>query len=524
MSNWDLMMPGMGLTAIGLAGVTVSYAGIAHTFIDGMHALTGLTMFVGLIFLAAGILDGGVSTSNRAKATTLVVLGISLSFAVAAFSFTTITTLPTFAGVMLIVTIPAIVIAYVAMKMPEYTKPISIIFILAVGAAISAYVGFGLYGPSPYLVPPPVPVEESSEKPATTAPVFAISILKGSATQGNPDYEPDEAHVPIGHIIEWTNNDDVSHTVTSSADAGETFNSNLFNAGEVYRLDTSTLAPGKYDYLCIVHPWMTASFILEEPKSAPEFPISILSGSATQGNPDYEPDFAQVPLGNTIVWTNNDDTMHTVTSTDGIFDSSVINAGEIYRLDTSTLAPGKYDYLCIVHPWMTATFELTEGQQGERLAEDATVTDPNSIPEDKMQSEEPAAEPESEIAAPEVSQPAESEVLTDQEPKPVEPSPQEDAVIVSIPLGTSMPGCEKENACFAPSEIRIGIGTTVTWTNDDTAAHTVTSGDVKAGPIGQFDSGLFMAGKSFSFTFETKGQYPYYCQVHPWMTGKVIVE
>ena len=41
MSNWDLMMPGMGLTAIGLAGVTISYAGVAHTFIDGMHALTG---------------------------------------------------------------------------------------------------------------------------------------------------------------------------------------------------------------------------------------------------------------------------------------------------------------------------------------------------------------------------------------------------------------------------------------------------------------------------------------------------
>ena len=42
-------MPGMGLTGVGLAGLILSYAGIAHTFIDGMHALTGLTMFVGLI-------------------------------------------------------------------------------------------------------------------------------------------------------------------------------------------------------------------------------------------------------------------------------------------------------------------------------------------------------------------------------------------------------------------------------------------------------------------------------------------
>ncbi len=43
-------MPGMGLTAIGLAGVTLSYAGIAHTFIDGLHALSGLVMFVLILF------------------------------------------------------------------------------------------------------------------------------------------------------------------------------------------------------------------------------------------------------------------------------------------------------------------------------------------------------------------------------------------------------------------------------------------------------------------------------------------
>ena len=80
MSNWDLLMPGMGLTGVGLADLILSYAGIAHTFIDGMHALTGLTMFVGLIVTAAGILDGGVSTSNRAKITTLVIVGISIGF------------------------------------------------------------------------------------------------------------------------------------------------------------------------------------------------------------------------------------------------------------------------------------------------------------------------------------------------------------------------------------------------------------------------------------------------------------
>ena len=49
MSNWDLIMPGAGLTAIGLAGLVTSYSGIAHTFIDGMHALSGLLTMIGSV-------------------------------------------------------------------------------------------------------------------------------------------------------------------------------------------------------------------------------------------------------------------------------------------------------------------------------------------------------------------------------------------------------------------------------------------------------------------------------------------
>ncbi|MEE8180356.1 MAG: copper-binding protein, partial [Nitrosopumilaceae archaeon] len=130
MSNWDLMMPGMGLTAIGLAGVILSYAGIAHTFIDGMHALTGLTMIFGLIFLSAGILEGGIATSNKAKATTLVIIAIALSFGAFAFTTTTSSTLPILTGLLIIIAAPAIVIAYVAKKIPQYLKPIATIFIL----------------------------------------------------------------------------------------------------------------------------------------------------------------------------------------------------------------------------------------------------------------------------------------------------------------------------------------------------------------------------------------------------------
>ena len=69
-------MPGGGLTAIGLAGLVTSYSGLAHTFIDGMHALTGLLFMFGLIIMAAGILEGGVSTTIRTKATVLAVFSM----------------------------------------------------------------------------------------------------------------------------------------------------------------------------------------------------------------------------------------------------------------------------------------------------------------------------------------------------------------------------------------------------------------------------------------------------------------
>ena len=210
MSNWELIMPGGGLTAIGLAGIVLSYAGIAHTFVDGLHALTGLLFFFGLIFLGAGILDGGVSTSNRTKATVLVVIAIILGFGAAAFIGNESTTLPTVAGLLVMVTIPGIVIAYMAMKMPQYVKPVGLIFIFAIGLGITVFVGFGVYGPTGYLLPEVI--EEAVEEIVQEVPmgkIFAISILEGSANQGNPDYDPDTSTISQGLVIEWTNHDQV---------------------------------------------------------------------------------------------------------------------------------------------------------------------------------------------------------------------------------------------------------------------------------------------------------------------------
>ena len=91
--------------------------------------------------------------------------------------------------------------------------------------------------------------------------------------------------------------------------------------------------------------------------------------------------------------------------------------------------------------------------------------------------------------------------------------------------GSSTPGCEDTaDGCFIPSPVTIPMGGTVTWENNDTAAHTATGGSATEGPSGVFDSSLIMAGSSFSHTFEDAGTFDYFCMVHPWMAGTVIVE
>lgn len=98
-----------------------------------------------------------------------------------------------------------------------------------------------------------------------------------------------------------------------------------------------------------------------------------------------------------------------------------------------------------------------------------------------------------------------------------------ETVAVSIPPGTATPGCELNAGCYQPSSIYILQSHTVEWENDDTAAHTVTSGTPEQGQDGTFDSGMITPGQTFAFTFPNEGTFPYFCLVHPWMTGSVTV-
>ena len=87
----------------------------------------------------------------------------------------------------------------------------------------------------------------------------------------------------------------------------------------------------------------------------------------------------------------------------------------------------------------------------------------------------------------------------------------------------SRPGCEKTDSCYTPSKIVIKQGNSVTWVNEDVAFHSVTSGYYDE-PSEIFDSGYLDPEESFTFIFENIGTYDYFCTLHPWMKGQVIVE
>jgi plastocyanin len=406
MTDWDLMTPGIGLTSIGIVGVGISLSGIAKTFIDGMHAVTLLTMFIGMIFLASGLFKDGFPTSGRAKSATFVTLGflVTFGFAAAVTVSTQVPSIFAYIGLMLIISIPATVLAVASYRGVQYLKPMAVIFISAAIVGGTTFYAFGLVTPKAQ-VPAgeeqeaPPPAEEPAARPANT---ISARILPGASAEGNPDYDPDPLTVNQGDGVEWTNEDNTPHTVTSKQE--------------------------------------------------------------------------------------------------GVFDSGIIDAAAKWLLNTADLQPAEYEYYCTLHPFMGATLVVTGGAAANQTAGNATTAGAAANQTAGNATTAGAAAnqmaPNSRAASPLVTS-------------------------VSIANGASVPTNEE---FFVPDPVRITVGSMVTWKNDDTASHTVTSGTVQNNtptPDGRFDSGILNAGDSFSFVFDKAGEYPYYCTIHPWMTAKV---
>ena len=212
-------------------------------------------------------------------------------------------------------------------------------------------------------------------------------------------------------------------------------------------------------------------------------------GSSTPGcEPDcFLPATLTIAPGDTVEFVNNDNAAHTSTSgtpqdgADGNWDSSLVMVGMSYSVTLDTV--GDYPYFCMVHPWMAGLVIVGEGG--------------TSTPES-----EPATEPE-----------------TTAEPSTTSSTSN----TVENAQGSSTPGCEDTNECFLPATITINPGESVTFQNSDNAAHTSTSGTSQGGPDGNWDSSLVMVGMSFTTPALSEGTYPYFCMVHPWMEGTVIV-
>jgi plastocyanin len=243
--------------------------------------------------------------------------------------------------------------------------------------------------------PSPAGVSEGGGLPAaeeevTPVPAGAmkITILEGSSVQGNPDYEPDEAQVPLNTKVVWENADSVPHTATSGsgpedASSGQVFDTGIINGGESSApMELAGAAEGdEIAYHCQVHPYMTSSLTVtaasaEGAAAAPAAgggaeaagaTLTIPEGASVQGNPAYDPDPLTVTAGDVVEVSNQDTVPHTATSGSGPedpesgsqFDTSIIDAGATAQIETANLAAGDYKFYCSVHPYMLGNLKVS---------------------------------------------------------------------------------------------------------------------------------------------------------------------
>ena len=192
--------------------------------------------------------------------------------------------------------------------------------------------------------------------------------------------------------------------------------------------------------------------------------------------------------------------------------SNPLKGGESGTSEFIAGEEGIFYYIC------TVPGHREQGMVGQIIVGDASaqILEPEVV-EEVMEPEvvEEVMEPEvvEEVMEPEVVE----EVM---EPGS---TPVEFSGVISLPEGSGAPGCDETNECYIPFNVSVSAGDEITWSNDDSAAHTVTSGSPADGPDGNFDSSLFMAGGTFSVTLDEAGEYPYFCMVHPWMIGNITV-
>ena len=207
-----------------------------------------------------------------------------------------------------------------------------------------------------------------------------------------------------------------------------------------------------------------------------------------------------MPVGNTIVWDNQDTVPHTATSGTGpqdpesaqLFDTGIINGGEeSTAVELQGASEGQtIPYYCIVHPYMTGELTVAAAEQGGGQTQGGGAGGANQTGGTTTGGGGAAA----------------------------------GGPTINILEGASIQGSPD----YDPEELTASAGAEVTVVNQDTLPHTVTSGTGPQDPESAqlFDTSLINGGESATLSLAqvTPGQHDYYCIVHPFMTGKINVQ
>ena len=189
------------------------------------------------------------------------------------------------------------------------------------------------------------------------APVSAGSVVMPSGVGSNTalNFSPSTIILIIGinNTVTFFNRDSSIHTVTATDNS---FNSGDIKAGTSWTNSFTTV--GNFSYYCVYHnSWMKGEVIVKAgiPHS---FTVKILPNTGSDSSLNYNPNNFKVVVGvnNTVVFLNQDSVVHTVTATDGSFDSGDIHPGMTF---IHTFSAGTFSYHCTYHSYMKGTVTVS---------------------------------------------------------------------------------------------------------------------------------------------------------------------
>lgn len=277
--------------------------------------------------------------------------------------------------------------------------------------------------------------------------------------------------------------------------------------------------------------------------------IWILPDSAVNmSSVGFRPNNATVIIGvnNTVTWINNDTTEHTVVGVGGptgapMPNSSFIPPNQNYTF-TFTVA-GIYVYWCSVHTWMQGIVNVQAGQAipgGNQTVPGGNQTIPGgnqtvpggnqTIPGGNQTvpaNNQLISEGNARILSWNKTQPGGNQTVPGGNqtiPGGNQTVPSGNLTKKAVIWIVNGSGTNTSSLGYSPANATVimGVNDTVTWVNNDSSPHTVTSRVVPEGAQ-MFDSGILGPNENYTYTFTTVGTYDYFCSLHPWMMGNVTV-